>query len=133
MHNRPPLQPGLAIASLCLGAAALLAWLGPTPAHPCDARPVLAYGLPTPTIEDVFAATGMVRLDGRDYRLSDGIFRSQHGVRAWVAVQAHPPGTYGAPQQATRPMLLERDGQIFCGTLRARTAQHASPVPSLNP
>ena len=123
MQNPPPLHPGVAIAGVCLGAAALLAWLGPSEALAVDGRPVLAQGKSQPSIEDAFAAKGVVHMNGVDYRLSDGIFRSLHGARVWVAVAMR---SSKASFDASQPMLIERDGQVFAGTLHAIASQHAN-------
>jgi hypothetical protein len=120
---RPPLNPVVLLATTCLCAAALLDHFDSPTTCTCDGDHVLGYGIPNARIEDVFAAQGVMQVDGVDYRLSDGIFRSQHGVRAWVAVKS---GAARASQEAPRLMLLERDGQIFCGTLHALALRHGN-------
>ena len=123
MQNPPPLHPGVAFAGLCLCGAAVLAWFGPSDALPVDGRPVLAHGKAQPSIEDAFAAKGVLHLHGMDYRLCDGIFKGLHGARVWVAVAMR---SSKAPYDAGQPMLIERDGQVFAGTLHAIALQHAN-------
>lgn len=123
VQNRPPVHPGVAIASVCLSAAALLASPGLLGSRPGNDGSVMACGLHTSRIEDVFATSGVLHLNGMDYRLSDGIFKSLHGARAWVAVTVR---SSKASAHATRPVLVERDGQVLIGTLRAIASQHAN-------
>ncbi|RFO97626.1 hypothetical protein DIC66_07120 [Rhodoferax lacus] len=117
------MNPAVLLAITCLCAAVLLDFFDSPSTGTCDGGHVLGYGVPNARIEDAFAAQGVMQVDGVDYRLSDGIFRSQHGVRAWVAVKS---GVARASQVAPRLMLLERDGQIFCGTLHALASQHGN-------
>ena len=99
----------------------MLAWLEPQGVCPCEDSHGLAFGLLNPTTVQVFAAQGVVRVGRIDYRLFYAIFRSEHGVRAWVAVQPRPSMVYA---EAAYLMLLKHDGQIFCGTLHALALLH---------
>jgi hypothetical protein len=122
VQSRPSWSPGIVFVALCLCAAALLAGLAPLPAGACKGPFPGPSGLVGKSIEEAFAVQPVWRLDGVDYRISDGIFQALLGMRAWVAVKPRSPSA-GAGQQL---VLLEDAGGLRCGTLRAIASWYAA-------
>jgi hypothetical protein len=90
-----------------------------------DGSQVIPYGGEARRIEDLFAAQqGLLWVDGVGYRVSDGVFKSLEGLRAWVAVRPRP---LQAAPTAMHVVLFERAGQIYYGGLqKAGTRIHLS-------
>lgn len=90
-------------------------WTGPA-----YATEVVPYAGEARSIEDLFLELqGPLVVDGVAYHISDGVFKSLHGVRAWVAV--HPRRLRASPA-ALHVVLFERKGAIYYGGLQKAQA-----------
>lgn len=75
---------------------------------------VVPYDGPETSLEEFFAAREVLRVDGVDYRISDGVFRAVEGLRVWVAVRPRPAGAAAVPLYLA---LCELDGKILYAAL----------------
>jgi len=97
----------------CVHAAKLWVadWIGPA-----VGSPVVPFGGESHRIEDLFVElNGQLWVDGVGYRVSDGVFKSLEGARAWVAVR---PRSLRASPLGLQVVLFELNGRTYYGGLQ---------------